>query len=183
MSHIIAGRFDNTVDADRALAALQRAGFRSGEFESFYVSPPGQHGTSPLGGDAHSDAGSKKAGLGALLGAIVGAAVGAGVGVLIVKDLGLVGLFLGAGLGAYIGSFAGTMTRLRGARRGEATLEHPVQGAGGRMIAVNVDRAEMEARAVDVLRRHGAHDVGRAEGEWRNGSWRDFDPRSPLSAA
>jgi hypothetical protein len=183
MSHIVAGRFDNSLDADRALAALQRAGFRSGEYESFYVPPPGQHGSFALGGDSHSDAGSQKAGLGALLGAAIGAAVGAAAGAVVVNDFGIVGLLLGAGLGAYVGSFAGGMSKLRGGRRAEATLEHPLQAAGGRMIAINVDRAEMEARALEVLKRHGARDVGRTEGEWRNGSWRDFDPRAPLGAA
>jgi hypothetical protein len=51
------------------------------------------------------------------------------------------------------------------------------------MIAVNVDRIEMEPRAVEILRRHGARDLGRTQGEWRDGSWRDFDPRTPLGAA
>jgi hypothetical protein len=40
----------------------------------------------------------------------------------------------------------------------------------------------MQTRAIDVLRRHHARDIGRAQGEWRNGSWKDFDPRSPLGA-
>jgi hypothetical protein len=161
MSRIVAGRFDRSIDADATLADLQRAGFRSGEYESFYVAPPGQHGSHPVGGDARSDAGSKKAGRGAVL----------------------VGLLIGAALGAYIGSFAGTIFKLGGARRRESTPEHPVETAGGQMIAVNVDRKEMEPRAVEILRRHGARDLGRTQGEWRNGSWRDFDPRSPLGAA
>jgi len=50
------------------------------------------------------------------------------------------------------------------------------------MIAVNVDRAGTEKRAIEILKRHGARDVRRAEGEWANGSWRDFDPRAPLAA-
>jgi predicted lipid-binding transport protein (Tim44 family) len=183
MSRIVAGRFDRSIDADATLAELQRAGFRSGEYESFYVPPPGQHGTLPLGGDAHSDAGSKKAGWGAVVGALIGAAVGLGMGVVIAGDFGLVGLLLGAGLGAYIGAFAGGIFTLQDAGRSESTPEHPVESAGGRMIAVNVDRKEMEPRAVDILRRHGARDLGRTQGEWRNGSWRDFDPRSPLGAA
>jgi hypothetical protein len=54
---------------------------------------------------------------------------------------------------------------------------------GGRMIAVNVDRPETERRAIDILHRHHAKEVGRAEGTWREGSWKDFDPRAPLSAA
>jgi predicted lipid-binding transport protein (Tim44 family) len=183
MSRIVAGRFDRSIDADATLADLQRAGFRSGEYESFYVPPPGQHGSHPVGGDAHSDAGSKKAGRGAVLGAIAGAIAGLALGVLATANFGLAGLLIGAALGAYIGSFAGTIFKLQGARRRESTPEHPVEPAGGQMIAVNVDRKEMEPRAVDILRRHGARDLGRTQGEWRNGSWRDFDPRSPLGAA
>jgi hypothetical protein len=87
------------------------------------------------------------------------------------------------GLGAYIGSFIGAMVKFRDGRRAEATAEHPVEPPAGRMIAVNVDRPQMEDRAIAALRRHAARELGRAEGEWRNGSWRDFDPRRPLSAA
>jgi hypothetical protein len=182
MSRIVAGRFENPLEADAALADLQRAGFRSGEFESFYVTPPGQHGTFPIGGDSHSDAGARQAGRGAVLGAVIGALAGAALGALAFNEFGIVGVLLAAGLGAYIGSFAGTMARLRPASSAEATPEHPVELPGGRMIAVNVDRAEMESRALDVLRRHGARNLGRAEGTWRDGSWRDFDPRTPLPA-
>ena len=49
--------------------------------------------------------------------------------------------------------------------------------------AVNVDRPRMERRALAALARHAARDIGRTEGDWRNGSWRDFDPRSPLRPA
>ena len=28
---------------------------------------------------------------------------------------------------------------------------------------------------------NNARDVGRTEGEWRDGGWRDFDPRTPLA--
>jgi hypothetical protein len=89
---------------------------------------------------------------------------------------------LGAGLGAYIGSFAGAMARVRGGRRGSASVEHPVEPQGGRMIAINVDRPGTEARAIELLKAHGARDIRRAEGHWANGSWRDFDPRAPLAA-
>jgi hypothetical protein len=51
----------------------------------------------------------------------------------------------------------------------------------GRMIAICVDRAGSEDRAIALLRRHGASDLGRAPGQWRDGAWRDFDPRSPLA--
>jgi hypothetical protein len=182
MSRIVAGRFDTSMDADAALGELPRAGFRSGEFESFYVSPPGQHGKHPLGGDAHSDAGARRAGWGGAVGAAIGAAVGLVVGTLVSDHYGVIVVLLAAGLGAYIGSFIGGMVQTRGASPHEGTREHPAEPAAGRMVAVNVDRPEMQTRAIEVLRRHHARDIGRTQGEWRDGSWRDFDPRSPLGA-
>ena len=181
MSKIVAGRFDSTLDADAALAALAREGFTDGDVDSFYVGPPGQHDMTRVGGDApHSSAGSRQAGAGGAIGAVIGALVGLAAGWVVSGEYGVVAILLAGGLGAYIGSFAGSMSRVRGGRRREATVEHPVEPRGGRMIAVNVDRGN-EGRAVALLRQHRARDVGRAEGEWRDGSWRDFDPRAPLA--
>lgn len=183
MSRIIAGRFDRSVDADAALETLRREGFARSEYDSFYVPPPGQHATYPIGGDVHSDAGAKRAGFGAAIGAVVGAAVGLAAGSIAATEFGPYVILLAAGLGAFVGSFVGALNKLRGGRPGEATKRNPVEPAGGRMIAVCVDRADTQSRAVAVLRRHGARDVGRTEGEWRDGSWRNFDPRVPLQPA
>ena len=183
MSKIVAGRFDSTLDADAALAALAREGFTNGDVDSFYVGPPGQHAMTPVGGDApHASAGSRQAGVAAAIGAVIGALVGLAAGWVLQLEQNGITWILSAGLGAYIGSFAGAMSRVRGGRRREATVEHPVEPLGGRMIAVNVDRDGSEARAVAILRQHRARNVGRAEGVWRDGSWRDFDPRAPLAA-
>jgi hypothetical protein len=183
MSRIICGMFDRTVDAEAALDEFKREGFQRTEVDAFYVSPPGQHGMTPLGGDSpHSSEGSRTAGIGAGVGAAVGAVLGAAAGWLVSGDLGLVVVPLGAGLGAYVGSFAGSMARVRGGRPTSASVEHPVEPRGGRMIAVNVDRGDTEKTVIEILRRHGARDVRRAEGQWANGSWRDFDPRAPLAA-
>jgi hypothetical protein len=183
MSRIIAGRFDRSVDADAALESLRKEGFARTEYDSFYVPPPGQHATTPIGGDAHSDAGARKAGIGAAIGAVLGVGVGLAAGTVIATEFGPFTILFGAAIGAYIGSFVGAMSKLRGGRRDEATREHPVEPHGGRMIAICVDREGMQARAVAVLRRHGARDIGRAEGEWRDGAWRNFDPRVPLQPA
>jgi hypothetical protein len=183
MARIICGIFDRSLDADAALEELKREGFRRNEVDAFYVSPPGQHAMTSLGGDApHSSEGSRTAGIGAGLGAAIGAVVGAVAGWAVSGDLGLVVIPLGAGLGAYLGSFAGSMARVRSGNPERASVEHPVEPRGGRMIAVNVDRAGTEKRAIEILRRHTARDLRRAEGEWANGSWRDFDPRAPPAA-
>ena len=181
MSRIVAGRFDRTTDADAALEELKASGFERREVDSFYVAPPGQHAKYPIGGDVQSDAGARKAGAGSFIGAIIGALAGALIGWIISPSYGDTAILLIALLGAFIGAFIGTMSRLRGASRREATPEHPVEAKGGRMIAVCVDRQDSEPRVVEVLKRHGARDVGRAEGTWRDG-WRDFDPRTPLAA-
>jgi hypothetical protein len=183
MSHIVAARFERSIDADAAVADLESEGFSTSEIESFYVAPPGQHGRYPLGGDSASDAGARFGGAGALIGALVGAGVGLALGTLASLEHGFIAIVLAMGLGAYIGSFIGAMVKLRHGRRSDATPEHPIEAHAGRMIAVNVDRPQMEDRAIAALRRHAALELGRAEGEWRNGSWRDFDPRRPLSAA
>lgn len=180
MSKIIAGRFDKTVDADAALEALRREGFSAEEIDSFYVSPPGQHAMTPLGGDApFASAGSRFAGAGAIGGAVLGALLGFAVAWLVADEYRIAALVFGAALGAYVGSFLGTASKLRGGRAEEATREHPLEPRGGRMIAACVDRSGMQPRAVKVLREYGARDLGRAEGTWRNG-WKDFDPRAPL---
>jgi hypothetical protein len=179
MSRIIAGRFDATVDADAALERLRREGFGGDEVDSFYVSPPGQHDMTPVGGDVHSSAGSRFAWVGAILGAVAGGALGLLIAWLVADNYRGAALLFGAALGAYVGSFLGAMNKVRGGRKAEASVRHPVEPKAGRMIAVKADRPGADQRAVKVLRELGARDVGRAEGDWRNG-WKDFDPRAPL---
>ena len=58
MSRIVAGRFDRTVDADAALAALAREGFTDKDVDSFYVGPPGQHDMTRLDLLAHAPDGA-----------------------------------------------------------------------------------------------------------------------------
>src|SRR5919204_255133 len=177
MSRIVCGRFDRSLDADAALERLKRDGFARTEVDAFYVGPPGQNARLPIGGDAPSDAGSRGAGRSGMVGAVAGLAVGLIVGSLI----GMHAVLLACGLGALAGAFAGVMVSLHGARPSEATREHPIEARGGRMIAVLVERPGTEKLAVDALRANNARDVGRTEGVWRDGSWRDFDPRTPLA--
>lgn len=110
---------------------------------------------------------------------MLGAVLGFALAWLVADEYRIPALVFGAALGAYVGSFLGTASKLRGGRKEEATREHPVEPRGGRMIAACVDRSSMQSRAIKVLREHGARDLGRAEGVWRNG-WQDFDPRAPL---
>ena len=181
MSNIVAGRFERSLDADAALDALHREGFTEAEIDAFTLMPPGQHALGPMGaGDVHSDAGARHAGIGAGIGGALGLVVGLVIGSIAALHLGASALWLFGALGALLGAFGGVMGRLHGAGGRDHTAEHPVEMPAGRMIAICVDRAGSEPRAVSVLRRNGAREVGRTQGQWRDGSWRDFDPRSPL---
>lgn len=180
MSKIVAGRFNDLAGAEAVLRALPGAGFQRSEFESFFVTPPGQHAIYPVGGDSHSDEGAKEAGNGAMRGALVGGAIGlvAGMAAYMAFDQ-MITILAGIGLGAYVGSLLGALSKTRAGNRRTATMEHPVERPGGPMVAIRVDRPGAEPLAIETLQRYGAHDIERTEGQWENGDWKDFDPRLP----
>ena len=180
MAKLIVGRFDDVEGVKRAVAALAAAGFGREEYGTFYSGPPGQHQLYPIGGDAHSDEGAKDAGSGAAAGAALGGAAGLAVGGIAAVALpiaGVAALLAGMGIGAYTGSLMGALSGTRKPDEAAATTEHPVEQPGGVRVAVNVDRAGTEPRAVEVLVGVGAQTISRAEGEWRDREWKDFDPR------
>lgn len=180
MSKIVAARFKDLSGVQAVLDALPGQGFQRAEFQSFYVNPEGQHALQPLGGDAHSDEGAKKADEGAIRGALIGGCVGLLAGVLAHLYLdNLIAVLAGAAIGAYVGSLLGALSKLRSGASHRATVEHPVEREPGQMVAIRVDRPGTESRAIETLKRYGADQIERTEGEWRAGDWKDFDPRIP----
>jgi len=182
MAKLITGRLDDADELQRVLAALDAAGFDRREYGAFYVGPAGQHDIFPIGGDAYRDAGTEESAGGAAAGAAMGGAAGLAVGAVAAAALPVAGIaaaLAGAGVGAYVGSLMGAMSQTRHAARTESTTEHPVEPQGSMRIAVNVERPGTEERAVDILQQSGAEDIAPAEGEWRDGQWRDYDPRVP----
>ena len=181
MARIIAGRFETQPQADAALGALSRAGFQEHDYTCFYLTPPGQHGAYPIGGDAHHDEGTKESGKKAITAAAIGSVTGLALGTATGAALGepgftAAGAIAGAGIGGYVGSLAGGLTGARAGDPTEATKDEPVERASGIIVAARVD-AGREPQAIRVLRAEGALEIERAEGEWRNGAWADFDPR------
>ncbi len=177
MTTIVAGRFEEAVSAQRAIEALIANGFHRTDASRFFVNPAGQHHELPTGGDQFADAEASKA----HVGAGVGAAAGGAVGVAAAAAIPGIGPALALGLvalGAYTGSFAGAMAKLGDDSAAEETDASPGRKGGG-MVAVRVLNAEAERIAIHTLREHGAVDVERAEGEWRDGTWHDFDPLRP----
>jgi len=183
MSTIIAGRFETFARAETAASRLMAKGVRQDDLTMFYVNPPGQHATFPIGGDEAVDPGARHAGPGAGRGILIGAVAGFAVGVCLVAAarawfaaaslqpwvLVLVMAFA-TGVGAYAGSLMGA---LAGTARGTGPVRH-----AGVLLAAHVSDANTSLVATE-LRRGGARDVERAEGEWRDGRWEDFDPLAP----
>src|SRR5262245_64196141 len=180
MAKLIVGRLDDVDGVRRAVTALAAAGFAREDYGTFYSAPPGQHDLYPIGGDAYSDEGARSAGTGAATGAALGGAAGLALGGLAAAALPVAGaaaLLAGIGIGAYTGSLMGALSRTRKPDERAASTEHPVEQGGGPRVAVNVDRAGTEERAIEVLIGVGARDLSRAEGEWHDGQWADYDPR------
>lgn len=180
MANIIAGRFETQAEADRALAALASSGLSSHDVTSFYLNPAGQHSEYPIGGDAHHDEGTKKSGMtavaGSTIGGVTGLALGTAAAVAAAPGLAAVAAIAGAGVGAYVGSLAGGLSGTRSGDPKQASIEEPVERAAGLIVAVRIEGSE--DAVVQVLRAQGALEIERASGEWRDGEWVDFDPRT-----
>ena len=193
MTPIIAGRFEQESQAKTALAALRNGGFGADDVTMFFVNPPGQHATYPIGGDRDASPGAKHAQSGALKGVAIGSAVGAGVGLAASPVLGPAAVIAGAGAGAYAGSLVGALGDMEekpaAATPDErvvapvATAEERADAApvrcGGIIVAVRAGEFPKRVNAVNILRTEGAQDIERADGTWQAGQWTDFDPLKP----
>jgi hypothetical protein len=181
MANIIAARVESQREADRVITALRDAGFGAGDVTSFYLNPPGQHAKYPIGGDAHHDEGAKEsgktAGAGAAVGGVTGLALGTAAGLAAEPGFTAVAAVAGAGVGAYVGSLAGGLSGTRSGEPQQASVEEPVEREAGIMVAVRAN--DNEDAVLRVLRANGAASIERAQGEWANGTWADFDPRRP----
>lgn len=177
MSTIIAGHFQLQEDVERAHQALVDAGFDENRVSCFYVSQPGQHDMTFLGGDNQLSPGAKETPVGLAEGAGGGAIVGAIAGAATMPVTGPLGPTVGGLLGAYVGSLF-SFSRLKEAGELEKGDTQQVPRVAGMLVAVAFDDPGHEQQAVDLLRRLGAHHIERARGNIVDGDWADFDPCS-----
>ncbi len=185
MTKLITGRFDDAEQVQRALTAIREAGFEKGQYGIFYVTPPGQHASFPIGGDAYRSAGTEDSGPGAAAGAAIGGGAGLAMGAvaaLAFPVAGLAALLAGTGVGAYVGSLVGAMSQSEHPAQEDVSEEHPAEQPGGVRMAVNVDAGGGD-KARQALESAGAKDIIHAEGEWREGEWKDFDPTASENTA
>ncbi len=176
MTTIVAGRFQTSEQADRAVDGLAAHSITRDRISVFYVTPPGQHDLTPVGGDRQKSPGLEHAERGAGVGAAIGA--GAGVaGALIGVTAGLAApLVAVAGLGAAAaGAYSGALAGAMGSAMDPG--QHQIRHAG---MLVAVDAGQTPVATISAaLRDHGAVDLETAEGTWANGTWDDFDPTRP----
>jgi hypothetical protein len=178
MSMIIAGRFQLQEDVDRARSALVDAGFEADRISGFYLSQPGQHDMTPIGGDNLQSPGAKDTPEGVVQGMATGGAVGVAVGAATSPLTGPIGPIVGGLVGGHIGSLF-SFSKMKDRGEPEEGGENAVAPrTAGMLVAVAFTDPALEARAVDLLRGLGAHHIERAQGNIVAGDWADFDPSS-----
>jgi hypothetical protein len=178
MSMIIAGHFQLQEEVERARRALLDAGFAGERISGFYLSQPGQHDQTPIGGDHIQSPGAKETPEGVVKGASAGAAVGVVAGAATAPVTGPLGAVVGGLVGAHVGSLF-SFSKMKEAGEKEEGGRAPIENRhAGMLIAVAFDDPYREAQAVDVLRSLGATQIERARGNIVDGDWADFDPGS-----
>ena len=184
MANIVAGRFEQQTEADAAIAELVRQGFDRDRVTSFFVTAPGEHAKSLIGGDREASPGAETAGTGAVAGAAIGGAVGIGLGLAATPVVGPVAVPTAGGLGAYMGALAGALGKMKDspAEASPYTDPPPEVRHAGIVVAAYAPEPEQRATALEVLQARGAQDIETAEGHWRDGQWTDFDPVAPPGA-
>ncbi|WP_312510628.1 hypothetical protein [Massilia sp.] len=178
MSTIIAGRFQLQDEVDRARTALVEAGFDVDRISGFYLTQPGQHDMTPIGGDHIQSPGAKEAPEGVMQGVATGGAVGAAVGAATIPVTGPLGPVVGGLVGGHVGSlFSFSKMKDRGEPEEGGENAVPPRPAG-MLVAVAFDDVQREQDAIATLRSVGAHHIERAQGNIVDGDWADFDPSS-----
>ncbi len=183
MSTIIAGRFDEQTEVDQTVNDLYRVGFAADQIDTFFVNPPGQHDTYPVGGDQAESAGATHADKTAIGGVGVGAVVGIGAGLATAPIIGPAAIAVGAGVGAYTGSLAGALGGMDDPHKLKDDTPVPQSRHSGLLVAVHAPDQRTQSQAIAVLRGRGAKDIEQAEGKWVAGSWLDFNPLLPARLA
>lgn len=178
MSTIIAGHFQIQDEVDLARRELVNAGFPEERISGFFVNQPGQHDLTAIGGDNVLSPGAKETPLGVMEGAATGGAVGLAIGAATSPVTGPIGPIVGGLVGAHVGSLFSFSKMKEAGEREEGDENRIEPRKPGMLLAVELSGQEDEARALDVLRRVGAHHIERAEGTVQDGDWVDFDPLS-----
>jgi hypothetical protein len=160
------GIYNGYADAERAVAALQAAGFRSTDISVLF---PENEGTKDFAHEKGTKA-PEGAATGAGTGAAVGATMGwlAGIGALAIPGLGpfiaagpIMAALAGAGVGGAVGGLTGALIGM-GIPEYEAKRYEGRVKNGGILLSVHSDSSEWTSRAKTILEQTGAQDISSA---------------------
>jgi hypothetical protein len=165
---IIAGRFETKEEADKAAGMLSDF-ISTDDVCIFHNNAPGQHDAHAMGGDEDEDPGSRDADTGSASTAATAGITAGAIGAM----GGPVTALVAGGVGAYVGSLMGAVDKLGD---DEDKNNGPDRRPAGVMLSVRIAKPADEERVISTLRAQGAADIERAEGEWRDGDWVDFNP-------
>jgi hypothetical protein len=126
---------------------------------------------------------------GAATGAVTGGVVGGAAGLaaslmgLAIPGIGpiiaagpIVSTLTGVGVGAVAGGLIGGLTDM-GVSRPDAEYYAEAVRRGGALVTVRAEDSRAE-RAAEVMRAHGAIDIERRAGQWRDRGWTGFDEKA-----
>lgn len=187
----VVGLFRNSADAERAVDALEDAGFVSDDFS--IVARDNVIKTEHMDDDEHVDAGEGAA-VGAVGGATVGGVTGLlmGLGALAIPGIGPVlaagalatalgSALAGAGIGAAAGAVTGGLVgALLDAGLPEEDAHFYAEGVrrGGVLVTVHADDTRASI-ATGIMRQADAVDVNAEREAWRAEGWERFDETAP----
>ncbi len=187
----VVGLFRNSADAERAVDALEDAGFVSDDFS--IVARDNVIETDRMDYDEHVDA-SEGAAVGAVGGATVGGLTGLlmGLGALAIPGIGpvlaagtlatalgsaLAGAGIGAAAGAVTGGLVGALMDV-GLPEEDAHFYAEGVRRGGVLVTVHADDTRASI-ATGIMRQANAVDVNAEREAWQAEGWEHFDETAP----
>jgi hypothetical protein len=164
------GIYRTKPEVEEAVQALKNADFRATDISVLFAE---NLGTKDFAVEKHTklpEGSSAGAGTGAVIGGVLGWLTG--IGALAIPGIGpfiaagpIVSLLAGLGAGGVIGGVAGALVGM-GIPEYEAKRYEGRIKEGGILLSVHSDNADWKKRAMEILRRTGAMDIG-SEGEAR----------------
>ncbi len=178
MATIIAAKVQLQTNAQEVINQLIDAGFSAKKIASFYVNPPGQHATYPIGGDRYqspntlndiSETTEHKGFIAKAAEALIG-----------VKSVDH------AEASETASETVKDSNSSNEGVRGEAEIAEPTVDANaavqvrraGMLIAIELANPLDQNWLVTLLSKLGASSIEKVEGEIEDGQWLDFDPLS-----
>jgi hypothetical protein len=164
------GIYRTKPEVEEAVQALKNADFRATDISVLFSE---NLGTKDFAVEKHTklpEGSSAGAGTGAVIGGVLGWLTG--IGALVIPGIGpfiaagpIVSLLAGLGAGGVIGGVTGALVGM-GIPEYEAKRYEGRIKEGGILLSVHTDNADWKKRAMEILKRTGAMDIG-AEGEAR----------------